>query len=278
MTDLLSLVMKLKPLPSEGEAGSNLWWGRAAQALFLRAVQNQDAALAEALHDGTGEVRPYTVSTLMGRFQKGVPRMEETYTLRFTAFRRDVAEALWAETGSGSLRGGERVELDHRQFEGVSVTDSESVSAWAGRSSYEALGAPFLLSKIPAPRHLALQLTSPVSFKSGGRHVPVPMPALAFGSLLDRWNACAPVSFPAEVKRYAEECLALSRYDLKTRSVPQKGLGLRVGAVGRVSFASLNYDRYWMSVLATLTEFALFCGMGVGTAQGLGQCRTLREG
>lgn len=50
-----------------------------------------------------------------------------------------------------------------------------------------------------------------------------------------------------------------------------------MGAVGSVTFASVSYDRYWMSVLATLAEFALFCGLGAGTAQGLGQVRRILD-
>jgi CRISPR-associated endoribonuclease Cas6 len=106
-------------------------------------------------------------------------------------------------------------------------------------------------------------------------HIPIPLPELVFGSLLERWNAIAPLAFPEEAKRYAAECLAISRYKLSTRAVPLKGGGLRVGAVGKISYISLNYDRYWMSVMATLAEFALFSGAGAGTAMGLGQCKKM---
>ncbi len=100
-----------------------------------------------------------------------------------------------------------------------------------------------------------------------------PLPTLVFGSLLEKWNAYAPIAFPPEVKRFAEECLAVSQYQLSTRAVPQKSGGLRVGAVGEITYISLHYDRYWMSVIATLAAFALFSGVGASTTQGLGQCR-----
>ena len=107
--------------------------------------------------------------------------------------------------------------------------------------------------------------------------MPVPLPGLVFGSLLERWNAYAPINFPQEVRRYAEECLAISQYELQTRPVPQKSRGLRVGAVGSVTYAALNYDRYWMSLLSVLAGFSLFSGLGAGTTQGLGQCIWLPE-
>jgi CRISPR-associated endoribonuclease Cas6 len=284
---LLSLVLPLKPVPQPTAPSTTpLWWGRAAHALLLDVVHKHDEALAANLHEiaepqsqAQNQIRPFTASTLMGRFNKGALLPDQTYILRLTAFRADVANALEAESTFGSLRSGQMIELDYHQFQiqnPQSQTENPQ-SPWSAASTYQDLSAPFLLSKENAPRRVTLQLTSPTTFKSGGQHVPVPTPSLVFGSLLDRWNAFAPIAFPAEVKRYAEECLAISRYDLKTKPIPQKGNGLRVGAVGSVTFAAVHYDRYWMSVIATLAEFALFCGLGTGTAQGLGQARRVLD-
>lgn len=275
--DLLSLVLTLKPLPYEGEAAERIWWGRAAHELLLSTISARSEALAVSLHEGASSIRPFTVSTLMGRFAKGALIPDGNYALRLSAYQTEVAECLFAESASGALRSGQVIELDYQKFEVVSIADSSSQSIWAGGMSYQQLSAPFLLSKEEAPRRISLQLSSPTTFKSAGKHVPMPTPSLVFGSLLERWNAFAPVAFPPEVKRYAEECLAISKYNLKTVPIPQKGAGLRVGAVGNVTFTTVNYDRYWMSVLATLAEFAMFCGLGAGTAQGLGQVRKILD-
>lgn len=287
MDDLVSLVLTLRPLAvTEQPEGKPPWLGRAAQALFLRAIAGVDEALASALHEdppsaspqAANPVRPYTVSTLMGHFVKGLPDPQTTYTLRLTAFRQDVAQALLTATQTGgALAPGQTVELDYLPFvvEAIQPFSSHD-SPWAMITNYQAISASLWTAE-PAPRRLRFQWTSPTTFKSGGRHVPLPQPELVFGSLLERWNGCSPISFPAETKRYAAECLAVSQYDLKTVPVPQKGGGLRVGAVGSVTFTTLNYDRYWMSVLTVLARFSLFCGLGVGTAQGLGQVRLVVE-
>jgi len=292
------LVLTLKPLPAPTrQEGAVPWLGRAAQQLLLKVVAEQDPALAAELHDGPApegeeaptpdqnprsQVRPYTVSTLLGHFLKGQPDPQARYALRLTAFRAEVAQTLLTATQpGGAFSPGTRLELDFLPFVVETVQPAVAspieienpASPWAAVTSYQALGAPFLLAGENAPRRLSLQLTSPTVFKSAGKHVPFPTPELVFGSLLERWNAWAPLAFPPEVKRYAAECLAVSRYDLKTRPVPQKSGGLRVGAVGAVTFTALSYDRYWMSVLATLAEFSRFAGLGAGTAQGLGQCR-----
>ncbi|MCS6889888.1 MAG: CRISPR system precrRNA processing endoribonuclease RAMP protein Cas6, partial [Chloroflexus sp.] len=88
-----------------------------------------------------------------------------------------------------------------------------------------------------------------------------------------KWNAFAPVALPAETRRFAEECLALTAYNLRTRMTPFKDGGLRPGAVGVARYTALNRDRYWLSVMHLLAEFAFFAGVGVGVTMGLGQCR-----
>ena len=94
-----------------------------------------------------------------------------------------------------------------------------------------------------------------------------------FGSLLERWNAFAPVALPEETRRYAAECLAVSRYDLETRSLPFKEGAVKIGMVGQVMFAATHYDRYWLSLINLLADFALFAGVGAGVTMGMGQCR-----
>jgi len=124
---------------------------------------------------------------------------------------------------------------------------------------------------------VSLQFASPTTFKSGEKHVPVPLPAWVFGSLLEKWNAFAPVALPAEVRRFAEECLALTAYRLSTRMIPLKEGGLRAGAVGQARYTALNHDRYWLSLINLLADFALFAGVGAGTGMGLGQVRKMRD-
>jgi CRISPR-associated endoribonuclease Cas6 len=177
------------------------------------------------------------------------------------------------------LAPGATVELDRLLFQVLPPQASDDPASkhelWEGATTYPELGAALLLAKEPPPRKITLQFTAPVTFKSGGKHLPIPLPGLVFGSLLERWNAFAPITFPPEVKRYAEECLAVGYYKLSSRPVPVKRGGMRVGGVGEISYTTVNYDRYWMSVIGTLARFALYSGVGAGTTMGLGQCRAV---
>ena len=105
--------------------------------------------------------------------------------------------------------------------------------------------------------------------------MPLPLPEQVFRSLLERWNAFAPLAFPPETARFAAECLAISRFNLQSRSIPLKQGGLRIGAVGSITYTALTYDRYWLSVLHTLAEFARYAAVGSGGSMGFGQARCL---
>lgn len=287
--DLLSLVLTLRPL-SQPDPTQVLpeWWGRAAHKLLLDVVESYDPPLAHSLHEpdanaaGGNTIRPFTVSTLLGRFPHGALDTQATYHLRFTALNQEIAAMLQQAAQDGRLAAGREIELDYHPFQVQAATADaanagEAPSSWAAATTYSELSAALLLSKTPTPRRVTLHFASPTTFKNGGRHVPVPLPELVFGSLLERWNTFAPITFPPEARRFAAECLALSRYKLSTRAAAFKGNSLRVGAVGEASYTATNYDRYWMSVIGVLAAFALFAGVGAGTSMGLGQCREAGE-
>lgn len=271
--DMIAVVLTLRPAAEDAQAP--FWWGRAAQKLFLSAVAGVDPALADTLH-AEQQPHPYSVSTLMGRFPDGRLDPALDYTLRLTAVEPGLAALLETLTRPGGTLGqGAAIELDRRAFTVAAATATDH--PWAGRAGYAALTAAALDRTAPPPRRISLHWASPVTFRSGGKDVPLPIPELVFGSLLERWNASAPVAFPPETRRYAVECLAVSRYDLTTRSVAAKEGAQRIGASGRVSFTTFRYDRYWMGVLHVLAAFSRFAGLGAGVSYGLGQCRAVGE-
>ncbi len=267
--DLIAVTLNLRALPVEREAGAwPRWWGRAAHALVLEAIGRHDSALVEEIHSSQG-LRPFTASTVMGRFENGQPDPEANYRLRLTGLSAPVSTMLHEAVTSGMLSAGNTIELDFCPFVVQAVAQQEE--EWVGQASYTDLAAAALAGDIP--RRLSFKFTSPTTFKSGGRHVPIPMPDLVFGSLLAKWNTFAPLAFPEDARRYVAECLAISRYHLETRAVSLKGGGKRVGAIGRATYTTVNYDRYWMGVMRALATFALFGGVGAGVTMGLGQSR-----
>lgn len=274
MSDLLSLVLALRPLElPAGREDFPAWWGRASQAALLDLARQRSPALAESLHNDSG-LRPYTASGLMGHFQRGsrAPLAGETYWLRWTSLSRELTALLldYARNAPGAT-----LELDYVPFR-VEAAHINGSHPWAGSSAYPSLASQFLPGA-EIPRRVTLQFASPVVFKSGGLSHPLPTASLVFNSLIEKWNTFAPIALLPELRRYAEECLAVSRFDLESRPVPLKEGGLRIGAVGQITFTAASFDRFWMGQIHALAAFALFSGMGAGTTQGLGQGRLKSE-
>jgi len=146
-------------------------------------MQRADPDLGTSLHEGDGP-RPYTVSSLLGRFPEGRLDIGATYTLRLTALR-----AAWP----GHLLAAARKADCWRPARSCSSTTGRSVlrprrasgsAALAGTSTYADLAAAHLVPTEPPPRQITLSFTSPTAFKSHERTMPLPLPDLVFGSLL----------------------------------------------------------------------------------------------
>ena len=275
--DLLSLALVLKPLQqTEPDKPVPRWWGRAAHRLLLDTLKLRNEDLSATVHDGS-ELRPFTASTLYGNFTDHQLDMGGNYLLRFTGLNAAVSKSLFeAAQAGGPLEAGRTVSLDYLEFQVCLVHMEEGAHPLAGQTTYQELATSSLLNPEPAPRRVSFIFASPTTFHRDGRQLPYPLPELVIGSLLEKWNAFAPIAFPAEARKYAKECLALSRFKLRNRRVEVAG-GLQNGMIGEAHFSTLNYDRYWMSLMQTLARFSYYSGVGAKTTMGMGQCRKPTE-
>lgn len=261
-------------LESETEAVLPRDLGRANYAATLRAIGQVDPALAEQIHNGDGP-KPLTCSLLLGTrsTREGSPISPgEHYFVRITGLTPEVEAALEAALLQATP---ETWELDHHAFRVVqaTATPDDDPTGWAGRRSYAELVQTYLEDRTALRKRITLEFASPTAFRSKKKHVTIPMPALVFGSLVERWNAFAPFALSADMRRFAEECIAVSRYRLQSRPVDQKNKALRIGAVGTATYVALRNDIYWVSVFNLLADFARFGGVGVQTTTGMGQVR-----
>jgi len=266
---LIAIVLTLTS-PTDAVLPAHL--GRGNYAATLAALQRVDPALGPALHDGAGP-KPLTCSDLLnGRVERDrmLIRAGTPYYLRITGLTPPASTAL--EAALLSTPPTTWTLADHT-FDVVSVCCDENAEVWSGRTTYETLAATQLLQGGNLPRKVALLFHSPTSFQSKGMHIPVPLPNLVFGSLVDRWNTFSPVTLSPEVRRFGEEMVALSNYRLESQVVPQKGGSPLIGGVGRATYTALGGDRYWLATMQMLADFALYSGVGVKTTIGMGQVR-----
>lgn len=243
--------------------------GRAVYAATLARLSEWDAALATELHDADGP-KPLTCSDLWGRSAAAGVAPGVGYSVRITALGEEVCRAITqAFLDEPPLA----LELDGVPFRVTTAVCDEAVDAWTGRADFAQLAATYLAAEAHPSRRVGLEFASPTTFKSGGKHIPVPLPDLVFGSLVERWNSFSPVALSPDVRRFGAEMLAISQYRLHSVTVAHKEGGLRVGGVGRVTYSALNQDRYWLGALHLLAAFARFGGVGSQTATGMGQAR-----
>lgn len=273
---LISWVISLQPT-EPASTPANL--SRAAHAWFLGQVRQADPALAEELHHGHGQ-RPFTVSNLwpVGWRHRGEVTLspEETYALRVTSFSSTLS-ALLREGVIPHLPGA--LTLGSVQLRVTGDTTDPAVHPWAGEETFEGLVQRHTLAA-HMPRRVSLRFASPTLFRSADKNVPLPLPGLVFGGLLDKWNAFAPIQVHPDVRRFAQECLAVSRYRLETLPVAFGDDGARgavAGFVGTCSYAIQVGDKYWMGLIHLLAAFALYAGLGRRTTMGLGQARALPQ-
>jgi len=274
---LISWVITLQPAQAATVA-PNL--GRAAHAWFLDQVRRADPDLADELHHGQGQ-RPFTVSNLLGagwRAEKPASLApDQEYAMRITSFSTRLSTVL-RERVIPDLPA--TVTLADLSLRVRGSTTAGETHPWAGTDTFEGLVQRHTLGE-RIPRSVGLRFASPTVFRSEDKNVPLPLPGLVFGGLLDKWNAFAPLQLHPEARRFAQECLAVSRYRLETRRVdfgPEGEHGALAGCVGYCVYAIQVRDRYWMGLMNLLAAFGFYAGVGRRTTMGLGQCRVLESG
>jgi CRISPR-associated endoribonuclease Cas6 len=251
--------------------------GRAVHAWFLDRVDGIDPPLAQRLHEGS-ETRPFTISNLWGtgRARDGLVALdpERVYWLRLTGLTEEASGAIERILPNA----GEILSLAGASLRVVGVATETDQHPWAGRADYGDLVQQYTLAGGRRPRGVRLRFASPTCFRSDGRDVPLPLPTLVFDGYLRKWNTFSPLSLPEEAKRYANECVALSRYRLRSHlvSFERGGKGATVGFTGEVRFRYLVGDGYWTRVMTLLAGYAFWAGTGYRTTAGMGQTQAVR--
>lgn len=271
MTDLVSLVVHVRPAEIT-QVPANL--GRAVYALFLRWLAEYDAELSQYWHDAEG-MKPFSCSSLIGGQRAGrdvkVVDPDSPVWFRLTALNADIASALLSKHGSPP----ETVDLDGTIMQVESLTINPEEHEWANATDYQTLAKPYLLPGQSPPSKVHMRFASPTFFRQQNMTTAIPLPDLVFGNLTQRWNMFTTVAVSDAVRDYAHQCIAMSRYRLRSQVLLSKNAIPQVGGVGRATYVGVKFDRYWMSVVALLSDYAFYAGVGRSTTAGGGQARRI---
>ena len=224
-------------------------------AAFLALVKRGDPALATALHNPRLGLRPFTLA-LVGNPATG------RLGLRLSVLDPEVFRRFWDRWNA---RGGLPLVLGRRRLR---PTAADETGPWAGRSDWAALAT----GKVDTSVKLAW--CTPTVFRQGDVDLPLPVPKLVFGGLLDRWNRFSPLPLSLKAPRL-ERLVGLSSHRLRSRTF-HDGRSAIPGFVGvseyRILRSATPDEQRAVQVLA---EFARFAGVGRKTTHGMGLVRVL---
>ena len=269
MHSVYAVILRLK---SQGEATISLTQGHHAHALFLSLLAQASPGIADQLHEPT-PVKPFTVSTLQGKFQRSGRSLRvaegSDYTVRLTF----LAEDLFSHFMDAVLKASNRLlRLESATFQIDRLLLSRQDSALCHHQSYEEL-----LSESPADRKIALQFLSPTAFRSGGkRNVLFPDSSLVFGSYLSKWQHYSPRTMDEAISK-CWGSIIVARYRLNTRILHFDSYQ-ETGFEGSCHYelpTGLHEDA--VRAINALADFAFYCGTGAKTTMGMGQTMRVRR-
>lgn len=264
MSDLLSVVVKVR---AQVEATLPPHTGRMIYNIWLRWLDARDPVLAKHWHDSQG-LKPYTCSTLICPNSRTMQCGDEAW-FRITTLEKGVTSILYDYLE----RPPHAIIIGETAFDVLSITADPQHHSWAGSKTYEDIAAPHLLTGSNPERRLKLEFAAPVVFNQHEMNMPFPLPELVFGSLLDKWNAFSPISIRQDIREFCSSSLGVSHFNLHSRRVQMLEQNHPIGGKGDVQYVVTRYDRYWMSIIQLLADYAFYAGVGRFTALGLGQAR-----
>jgi CRISPR-associated endoribonuclease Cas6 len=277
----LSVLLHLQALTAGALTG---FTGRGVHGFWFRRWHDVDPATGDRLHQESQEA-PFTLSPLIGLprpRRDGIPiQPGQTAWVRVTLLDEALEQTFLSRWLDGLETAGRLEVPQEREGQGgiawqvTASTFETGVHPLAGRVSYQELSRGCLMQSNP-PRQWKLEFATPTAFHGKASHLPFPLPESLVGSWLRRWQAFAPIALPEEVMQWARSNLAVSAYRLHT--IPaREGERLRVGCVGWLSLRALDMPPYLRAALDLLAHYALYCGSGSHTAQGMGQTRVIGD-
>ena len=242
--------------------------GYGAYGLAARASRN---LADDFLSHRTASLQTYTFSSFFplkkdlppkkGSVSAGYPlKHGDTVGLRVT-FLEDSCGARLHEAFSGVLAEPFPFMGNELKYKGWAEPGKHPLSRVATAEEMTA-GSPSL--------SVAITFLSPTSFRVGDSNMPLPHPHLVFSSLLRKWEAWGLPGLGVEAGSLAG--IRLGRFSLESKVVKGIKGALHFGFVGKVQFdgsglASPEARRAFQA----LSAFSFFSGIGIKTAQGMGQ-------
>lgn len=144
---------------------------------------------------------------------------------------------------------------------------------YSAETTYDALAEKFFANPLTG-RIVKYNFLTPVGFKSEGNYVIFPQPAMLFNSLIRRWNAFADSNFLAaqDLAKDLSGEVYVKDYMLQMRQYSVDGA--RIPAFQGMYSLGMKGNIMSNRVIALLSEYANYCGVGIKTALGMGAVKS----
>jgi len=234
-------------------------------AWFLQQIQETNPDLSQTLHDEASE-KAFTISGLDGTFVPSGQQLRliggKHYRWTITALSSDLVQ--WLATWLTRLPPTLTLRDTPLTIKDVRVAPPPTTYAQLAQHPYG-----------EKPK-VVLSFTSPTSFRSRGRHLPLPIPRNVFHSYLRRWNDLSgqPPIDQDEFLDWLDDHITISRHGIRSLKVAAGKQGSVTGFVGAIEYGLVNQAANrpeFVQLFHTLGQFAPYCGTGHKTTFGLGQ-------
>ena len=262
--------------------------GQHAAGFWLQRWREIAPAVGDALHDDR-PLRQFTVSPLLGltdtRRGYTLVRAGDAARLRITTLDDRDQPGLLAEW---LLQLPAEADIGGAPWQIQRLALAPADHPGAGTASYAALRDRYRAGE-PPPGRWAIAFESPTAFHLQDDNIlPFPLPGLLVAGWLNRWQEYSPVPLVAADDPIAgflarvEAGLRVSAYRLKTVSFRFRHAGPdgrrtvevpQIGCVGELTLDGTTLAAADRAVVASLVDFAFFCGSGHHTTMGMGQTR-----
>lgn len=251
---------------------------------LLQWIRAKSFTLSKRWHDGESsksiQLKPFSLSPLFGKTARiSTSKLivkDHAYWLKI-GFLDEAGYEVIADYLFPKASQRERIKIGELSFILEEVKLNEH--PWAKVTTWEKLQE--LIETEPKDINIPLTFNfyfkSPTTFRRKNKNRIVPDPELVFGSLLDKWNAFGEVKLPEEFKQKFAEQLIISKINVRSCLYDELKPQPFIGFTGKCEYTLIKDEPEIIKVLKTLSELAIFSGVGQKTTMGMGMCRELGE-
>ena len=268
--DLLAVVLDLRPYLEEPVRATN-WYGRAVQAEVYGCINYYDKDYGASLHRLNEEKKPFTASTLIGRFPNRKIRSDDLYSLRITGLNHKIEEILYQAIQPGGFWGiGSLLHITGIPFVVESIFWDNRDHRLACHTNYLALKDSFIEQKTPRFKKIKFDFQKcPVLNQDGDIFNPIITPRYIFESLMRKWNNLSSIFIDKSILEFLDGGIFVSGFRLESQPVQQEGLVM--GGKGFIEVSTKYHDDERWAYLQMLAAFSFYSGIGKNTTRGFGQ-------